>query len=49
MVVAGVSKVRRAKDTVVDPTNRFLITASGDRGWQGEATKVVLIHDIKAS
>lgn len=32
---------------VVDPTNRFLITASGDRGWQGEATKVVLIHDIK--
>jgi transcriptional activator SPT8 len=33
--------------TVVDPTCRFLTTASGDRGWQGEATKVVLIHEIK--
>lgn len=32
---------------VVDPTCRFLITASGDRGWQGESTKVMLIHEIK--
>jgi len=32
---------------VVDPTCRFLITASGDRGWQGESSKVVLIHEIK--
>ena len=31
----------------VDPTCRFLTTASGDRGWQGEATKMVLIHEIK--
>ncbi|WVW85841.1 hypothetical protein I302_107879 [Kwoniella bestiolae CBS 10118] len=32
---------------IVDPTSRFLITASGDRGWQGESTKVVLIHEVK--
>ncbi|WVQ68267.1 uncharacterized protein L199_006474 [Kwoniella botswanensis] len=32
---------------IVDPTGRFLITASGDRGWQGESTKVVLIHEVK--
>ncbi|WVF72598.1 hypothetical protein IAT40_007416 [Kwoniella sp. CBS 6097] len=32
---------------IVDPTGRFLITASGDRGWQGETTKVVLIHEVK--
>ena len=33
--------------TVVDPTSRFLTVASGDRGWQGESTKTVLIHDVK--
>ncbi|WWC90902.1 uncharacterized protein L201_005840 [Kwoniella dendrophila CBS 6074] len=32
---------------IVDPTGKFLITASGDRGWQGESTKVVLIHEVK--
>ncbi|KAK8854961.1 hypothetical protein IAR55_003701 [Kwoniella newhampshirensis] len=32
---------------IVDPTSRFMITASGDRGWQGESTKVVLIHEVK--
>ncbi|BEJ10977.1 hypothetical protein CspHIS471_0103990 [Cutaneotrichosporon sp. HIS471] len=32
---------------VVDPTSRFLITASGDRGWQGESTRVVLVHEVK--
>ncbi|KAL1407334.1 Transcription factor spt8 [Vanrija albida] len=32
---------------LIDPTQRFLVTASGDRGWQGESTKVVLIHEIK--
>ncbi|WWC63085.1 uncharacterized protein I303_105684 [Kwoniella dejecticola CBS 10117] len=32
---------------IVDPTGRFLMTASGDRGWQGESTKVVLIHEVK--
>ncbi|WWD18894.1 hypothetical protein CI109_103349 [Kwoniella shandongensis] len=32
---------------IVDPRSRFLITASGDRGWQGESTKVVLVHEVK--
>lgn len=32
---------------VVDPTCRFMTVASGDRGWAGESTKVVLIHEIK--
>lgn len=33
---------------VIDPAGRFLVTASGNRGWHGESTKTVLIHDIKA-
>ncbi|GMK58432.1 hypothetical protein CspeluHIS016_0504640 [Cutaneotrichosporon spelunceum] len=32
---------------IVDATSRFLITASGDRGWQGESTRVVLVHEVK--
>ncbi|KAL7423529.1 Transcription factor spt8 [Cryptotrichosporon argae] len=32
---------------LVDATSRFLVTASGDRGWQGESTRVVLVHEIK--
>lgn len=32
---------------MVDPTCRFLVCASGDRGWAGESSKVVLIHEIK--
>ncbi|TXT08271.1 uncharacterized protein COLE_05195 [Cutaneotrichosporon oleaginosum] len=32
---------------IIDPTSRFLITASGDRGWQGESTRVVLVHEVK--
>ncbi|WVQ83902.1 hypothetical protein IAT38_006046 [Cryptococcus sp. DSM 104549] len=32
---------------VVDSTCRFLISASGDRGWQGDSTKVVLVHEVK--
>ncbi|OWZ40060.1 transcriptional activator SPT8 [Cryptococcus neoformans c8] len=32
---------------IVDRTCRFLITASGDRGWGGESTKAVLIHEVK--
>ena len=31
----------------LDPTGNFLVTASGDRGWQGESTKVVLVHEVK--
>jgi transcriptional activator SPT8 len=34
---------------VIDPTSRFLVTASGDRGWQGESTRVVLVHEVKWS
>ncbi|ODN75190.1 hypothetical protein L202_06388 [Cryptococcus amylolentus CBS 6039] len=32
---------------IVDSTCRFLVTAGGDRGWGGESTKAVLIHEIK--
>lgn len=30
----------------VDPTCRFLISTSGDRGWQGISTDATLIYDI---
>ncbi|PAV23910.1 WD40 domain containing protein [Pyrrhoderma noxium] len=32
---------------VIDPAARFMVTASSNRGWSGESTRVVLIHDIK--
>ena len=32
---------------VVDPAARFLVSASGNRGWHGEATRTVFVHDIK--
>lgn len=32
---------------LVDPAARFLITASGNRGWHGESTRTVFIHDVK--
>jgi hypothetical protein len=32
---------------VVDPAARFLVTASGNRGWHGESTRTVFIHEIK--
>ncbi|KAH7107500.1 WD40 repeat-like protein [Auriculariales sp. MPI-PUGE-AT-0066] len=32
---------------LVDRNCRFLITASGDRGWSGDSTKTILVHDIK--
>ncbi|TKY89085.1 hypothetical protein EX895_001616 [Sporisorium graminicola] len=33
---------------VVDTSCRFLVSASGDRGWMGSSTEAVIIHDIKA-
>ena len=30
----------------VDPSYRYLITTSGNRGWQGNSTDVTLIYDI---
>ncbi|CCF50695.1 hypothetical protein NDA11_000208 [Ustilago hordei] len=33
---------------LVDSSSRFLISASGDRGWMGSSTEAVIIHDIKA-
>ena len=33
---------------LVDRSCRFLISASGDRGWMGTSTEAVIIHDIKA-
>ncbi|KZV69491.1 WD40 repeat-like protein [Peniophora sp. CONT] len=32
---------------VVDPAARFLVSASGNRGWHGDATRTVFVHDIK--
>lgn len=32
--------------TVVDPTCKFMITASGNRGWFGDSTKAVIVHSI---
>lgn len=31
----------------VDPTCRFMISTSGNRGWQGNATDITLIYDIE--
>ena len=33
---------------VVDRGGRFLVSASGNRGWHGDATRTVFVHDIKA-
>lgn len=33
--------------TVVDPGGRFLVSASSNRGWHGESTKTVFVHDVK--
>ena len=32
---------------VVDPGARFLITACGNRGWHGESTRTIFVHEIK--
>jgi len=32
---------------LVDPGARFLVSASGNRGWHGEETRTVFVHDIK--
>ena len=34
-------------NAVIDPAARFMVTASSNRGWSGESTRVVLIQDIK--
>jgi transcriptional activator SPT8 len=35
--------------TVVDPGGRFMISASSSRGWVGESTRTVFVHDLKWS
>ncbi|KAF9265443.1 WD40 repeat-like protein [Marasmius fiardii PR-910] len=32
---------------VVDPGARFLVSSSSNRGWHGDSTKTVFVHDIK--
>lgn len=32
----------------VDPTSRFMISTSGDRGWQGTSTETILMYEIKS-
>lgn len=34
-------------DIYVDPTSRFMISASGNRGWQGKASDYVFIYEIQ--
>ncbi|TFK76386.1 WD40 repeat-like protein [Pluteus cervinus] len=34
---------------LIDPGARFLISASSNRGWHGDSTKTVFVHDIKAA
>lgn len=34
-------------DKVVDPAARFLVSASSNRGWHGDSTRTVFVHDIK--
>ncbi|KAJ9101144.1 hypothetical protein QFC21_003362 [Naganishia friedmannii] len=31
----------------IDPTGKYMITASGSRGWVGDTTRVVLVHERK--
>lgn len=33
-------------DLVVDTSSKFMITASGNRGWFGESSKTVIVHSI---
>lgn len=33
--------------SVVDPGARFLVSASSNRGWHGDSTRTVFVHDIK--
>ncbi|KLO14706.1 hypothetical protein SCHPADRAFT_825945, partial [Schizopora paradoxa] len=32
---------------IIDPAARFMVSASSNRGWSGESTRTVLVHDIK--
>ncbi|TFK42526.1 WD40-repeat-containing domain protein [Crucibulum laeve] len=32
---------------LLDPGARFLVSASSNRGWHGESTRTVFVHDIK--
>jgi transcriptional activator SPT8 len=32
---------------VVDPAARFLVSASSNRGWHGDSTRTVFVHDVK--
>ncbi|KAH9951464.1 WD40 repeat-like protein [Amylocystis lapponica] len=32
---------------LVDPAARFLVTASSNRGWHGESTRTVFVHEIR--
>lgn len=35
-------------DMYIDPSSRFLVSASANRGWQGTSTETVLIYEIDA-
>lgn len=46
-MAAGPSQLTCTLLKVVDPGGRFLVSASSNRGWHGESTKTVFVHDIK--
>ncbi|KAH8116924.1 WD40 repeat-like protein [Phellopilus nigrolimitatus] len=33
---------------LIDPAARFMVSASSNRGWSGESTRTVLVHDIRS-
>jgi transcriptional activator SPT8 len=35
-------------DILLDPTARFLFTASGDRGWMSNSTESVILHEVRS-
>jgi len=35
-------------EILVDAGAKFMVTASGNRGWSGDSTRTVLVHDVKA-
>ncbi|KAK9447251.1 WD40-repeat-containing domain protein [Limtongia smithiae] len=34
-------------DILIDPTCRYMITAGGNRGWEGSPTEVLLVYEIE--
>jgi transcriptional activator SPT8 len=44
-----VARTRLTGVIVVDAGARFMVSASGNRGWSGDSTRTVLVHDVKGA